>query len=156
MEFTKKDLNKTIWVKPEWLKNNREWYVVDASWKTLWRLAVEIAKKLQWKHKAHFSDSWDAWDFVVVTNAKKIKVTWNKLADKMYRTHSWYKWHLKEKTLGMVLENHADRVITHAVSWMLPKNKLRKSRLKRLKVFVENTDKYNDLNLKPLEINEKY
>jgi len=143
--ITKQDLNKTVWVKPDYLKNNRKWYVVDASGQTLGKLAVKIANILTWKNKAHVCDFWDCGDYVIVENVDKIKVTWNKLADKMYRSHSGYKGHLKEISLSRMLATHPERVIMLAVRWMLPKNKLRKERMKRLKLFVWTTNKYDNL-----------
>jgi len=143
--ITKQDLNKTVWVRPDYLKNNRKWYIIDASWKTLGKLAVEIANLLTGKRKAHLCDFWDCGDNVIVENVWKIKVTWNKLADKMYRSHSGYKGHLKEIPLSRMLATHPERVIQFAVKGMLPKNKLRAERLKRLKLFVWTTDKYNNL-----------
>lgn len=154
MEFTKADLNKTIWAKPEWLAKNRKWYIVDAQWKTLWRLAVEIAKKLTGKWKPHYSDFWDAWDFVVVINASKIKVTWNKMQQKMYYRYSWYKWNLKQLNLASMLVKNPERVMMLAVRWMLPKNKLRDPRIKRLKVFADAQHKYENLPLETLKIND--
>jgi len=143
--ITKQDLNKTVWVKPQYLKENRKWYIVDASGKTLGKLAVEIANLLTGKNKPHVCDFWDCGDYVIVENVEKIKVTWNKMEDKMYRSHSGYKGHLKEISLKRMLATHPDRVIMFAVKWMLPKNKLRAERLKRLKLFVWTTNKYDNL-----------
>ena len=154
MQFTKRDLNKTLFVKPEVLEKSRRWWVVDAKGKTLWRLAVEIAKRLIGKHKAAYSDHWDAGDFVVVVNADKIKVTWKKLDQKVYYRHSGYKGNLKEFTLRWMLQNRPEKVIWLAVRKMLPKNKLRDRRMKRLKIFVGSEHKFNHLPLEKLEIND--
>jgi large subunit ribosomal protein L13 len=108
-------------------------------------LAVKIANILTWKNKPYVCDFWDCGDYVIVENADKIKVTWNKLAAKMYRTHSWYKGHLKEISLERMLKTHPERVLKLAVRWMLPKNKLRDARLKRMKLFVWTTNKYDNL-----------
>lgn len=143
--ITKQDLNRTVWVKPSYLKNNRKWFIIDAEGKTLGKIAVEIANRLSWKDKPYVCDFWDCGDYVIVENVDKIKVTWNKLTDKLYRTHSGYKGHLKEISLQRMLDTHPERVIEHAVKWMLPKNKLRKERLKRLKLFVGTTNKYDHL-----------
>jgi len=143
--ITKQDLNKTVWVKPQYLKENRKWFIIDANGKTLGKLAVEIANLLTGKNKPHVCDFWDCGDYVIVENVEKIKVTWNKLADKMYRTHSGYKGHLKEVSLSRMLATHPDRVIMLAVKWMLPKNKLRAERLKRLKLVKGTTNKYDNL-----------
>ena len=143
--ITKQDLNKTVWVKPQYLKENRKWFIIDANGKTLGKLAVEIANLLTGKNKPYVCDFWDCGDYVIVENVEKIKVTWNKLADKMYRTHSGYKGHLKEVSLSRMLATHPDRVIMLAVKWMLPKNKLRAERLKRLKLVKGTTNKYDNL-----------
>ena len=143
--ITKQDLNKTVWVKPAYLKNNRKWYIIDAKGQTLGKLAVKVANILTWKNKSYVCDFWDCGDYVIVENVDKIKVTWNKLFTKMYRTHSWYKGHLKEISLERMLKTNPERVLKLAVRWMLPKNKLRDSRLKRMKLFVWTTNKYDNL-----------
>ena len=151
--FTKKDLNKTLFVKKDVLEKNRKWYLIDAEWKTLWRLAVEIAKRLQWKYNPAYCDHWDAGDFVVVVNADKVKVTWKKLDQKVYYFHSGYKGNLKERTLRWMLQNRPEKVIWYAVRKMLPKNKLRDRRMKRLKIFVWPRHSFNHLPLEKIEIN---
>lgn len=136
MQFTHKDLNKTVRTHPNWLSENRKRWVVDAKWKTLGRVAVEIAKKLQWKHNAYYCDMRDTWDYVVVVNADKFQVTWNKIATKKYYRYSGFKWNVKSYTLKHMISQHPLRVIEYAVKWMLPKNKMRKPRLSRLKMFA--------------------
>ena len=148
MEFTKSDMNKTIWAKPDSIIKARKWYLMDAKGKTLWRLANDIANKLMGKDKVYYSDFWDTGDFVVITNAAEIVTTWNKMADKIYFRYSWYKGHVKEATLAEMMAKHPERVIFNAVRWMLPKNKLRDRRMKRLKIFVGDTHTYENL---PLE-----
>ncbi len=133
--ITKPDLNKTVWVRPSYLKENRKWYIIDATGQTLGKLAVKIANLLTWKGKSYVCDFWDCGDYVIVENVEKIKVTGKKLTDKLYRTHSGYKGHLKEIPLERMLQKNPERVIMLAVKGMLPKNKLRKERLKRLKLF---------------------
>lgn len=133
--ITKQDLNKTVWVNPKYLKENRKWYVIDATGQTLGKLAVKVANLLTGKNKTHLCDFWDCGDYVIVENVDKIKVTWKKLTDKLYRTHSGYKGHLKEISLERMLQKSPEKVIMFAVRGMLPKNKLRKERLKRLKLF---------------------
>ncbi len=151
MEFTNNNLNSTVWVKPDYMERNRKWFEVDANWQTLWKLAVLIAKKISWKDQEFACDFWDSGNFVVVKNAEKISVTWKKLDQKMYYRYSWYKWNLKEMNLSELLEKHPERAIYYAVRWMLPKNKLRDSRMKRLKIFVWESNKYDYLN--PEKIN---
>lgn len=150
MEFTKKDLNKTLWVKPSYLENNRTWYKVDAEGKTLWKIATEIAVKLMWKDKAYYNEFWDSGDYVVVYNAQKIRVTWNKLEQKKYYRYSGYKGNVKTMNLQELLAKNPEKAIWFAVKWMLPKNKLRDRRLKRLKLFAEMSDKYTNLNLQTI------
>lgn len=151
MELTKTDLNKTLYVKPQWLERNRKWYKVDATGKTLGRIAVDIANKLQGKHKAHYTDFRDAGDFVVVENIDKIHVTGNKLEDKMYHTYSGYKGNVKSMTLKELMAKKPDKALWFAVRGMLPKNKLRDSRMKRLKISVGTTDKFE--HFKPITLN---
>jgi len=150
MEFTKNDLNKTLWVKPEILEKKRNWYKIDAEWKTLWKIATDITVRLMWKHKAYYNEFWDCWDFVVVSNVDKFVVSWNKLQQKNYYRYSWHKWHVKQKTLEELLIKSPEKAIWFAVRWMLPKNKLRDRRMKRLKLFTKESDKYNNLNLQTI------
>ena len=151
MEFTKTDLNKTLWVKRADQEKNRKRYKVDATGLTLGRLAVDIANKLAWKHNAFLSDFWDGWDYVVVENAWKFVVKWNnKLSQKTYYSYSGYKWNVKSITLGELIKKNPTKALWFAVRWMLPKNKLRDSRMKRLKLEVETTTKYD--NFKPVNL----
>lgn len=147
MEFTKTDLNKTLWVKKDYQEKNRVWFRVDATGKTLWRLAVDIANKLQWKGKSYYSDFRDAWDFVLVENADKIKVTGKKLEQKNYYRYSGHKWHVKSMTLAELLQKKPEKALWFAVRWMLPKNKLRAPRMKRLKLHVGTVDKYDNFKM---------
>ncbi len=147
MEFTKTDLNKTLWVKQAFQNKSRQWYKVDATGKTLGRLAVDIANKLQGKGKKYYSDFWDAGDFVYVENVDKIKVTGNKLEDKVYYSYSGYKGNVKDITLKELLQKKPEKALWFAVRGMLPKNKLRAPRMKRLKLSVGTTDKYNNFKM---------
>lgn len=150
MEFTKNDLNRTLRVKKEKSDSTRKWYKVDAADKTLWRLATDIAKKLQGKHKAYYSDFWDVGDFIVVENVEAIKTSGNKLKDKIYYSYSGYKGNVKSITLGELLEKNPTKALWFAVRGMLPKNKLRDHRMKRLKLVVGTTTKYD--HFKPLNL----
>ncbi|WP_320172305.1 50S ribosomal protein L13 [Maridesulfovibrio sp.] len=114
----------------------REWYVVDAEDKVLGRLATQIANKLRGKDKAMFTPHVDTGDFVVVLNADKIKVTGNKLEQKNYYKHSNHPGGLKERTLKVMLEKKPEVVIQTAVRGMLPKNRLGKQMIKKLKVYA--------------------
>ncbi len=101
-----------------------DWYLVDASGRTLGRLASEIAARLRGKHKPEFTPHVDTGDYIVVVNASKIRVTGNKLKDKIYYHHTGYIGNLKSISLEKLLEKSPEQVITKAVKGMLPKNKL--------------------------------
>ncbi len=113
----------------------REWYIVDASVMPLGKLAVIIADKLMGKSKVTYTPHTDNGDYVVVINAKNLKVTGNKLDDKIYYRHSGFPGGLKELSLSEVLEKDPAYVIQEAVKGMLPKNKLATDRMKRLRIF---------------------
>jgi large subunit ribosomal protein L13 len=114
----------------------RKWYVVDAEGKVLGRLASEIATRLRGKHKPNFSTHTDVGDFIVVVNAEKVKLTGNKLEDKMYYHHSGYIGGLKEKNAREVLEKKPQELLKIAVKGMLSKNSLGRQQFKKLKVYV--------------------
>jgi len=113
----------------------KKWYLVDASQKTLGRLAVEIAKILRGKTKTVFTPHVDTGDFVIVINASKLVVTGNKLNDKMYYRHSGYVGNLKSTSLGKMMKKSPEYVLTKAVKGMLPHNTLGARQLKKLKVY---------------------
>ncbi len=125
---------KTYSVKADEIK--REWYLIDAEGKTLGRLASEIAKILRGKHKPIYSPHLDCGDYVIVINAEKIRVTGRKLDQKIYYRHSGYPGGLKSITLREQLAKHPERVIKAAVKGMLPKNRLGRKMLKKLKVYA--------------------
>ena len=141
---------KTFMLKKEEVQ--REWYVVDATGKTLGRLASEIAKILIGKQKPTYTPHVDNGDFVVVINADKIHVTGKKLDKKVYYKHTGYMGHLKETTLREMLQKKPEEVIRLAVRGMLPKNKLRDRRMKRLKVYAAPEHPHSAQNPKPLEL----
>ncbi len=114
----------------------KKWYVVDAENKVLGRLASEIANRLRGKHKPTFSSFIDNGDFVVVTNAEKIALTGNKLDDKKYYRHTGYMGGLKEATAKELLAKHPTDLIMHAVRGMLPRNKMGRAQLKKLKIYA--------------------
>ena len=126
---------KTYMAKKEGVKE-RKWYLVDAEGAVLGRLATKIATVLQGKHKPTFTPHVDTGDGVIVTNIEKVKVTGKKMQDKMYKRYSGYPGGLKEEPLETVMKKQPQLVIRHAVRGMLPSNKLRKDRLKRLKLYV--------------------
>lgn len=115
---------------------DRKWFVVDASGQILGRFASQIANRLRGKYKPEFSPHMDNGDFIIVINCEKIKVTGKKLQDKMYYHHSGWVGGLRETTLQAMLQRHPTRVIMHAVKGMLPKNRLGRAILKKLKVYV--------------------
>ena len=138
------------------LKNtevDRDWFIFDASDKVLGRFATKIADKLRGKDKPTFTPHVDGGDFVVVINAEKLKVTGNKAEQKKYYKHSLYPGGLKEKSYKEVLENNPERIIENAVKGMLPKNKLGKSMIKKLKVYSGSKHPHESQN--PTEWNPK-
>jgi large subunit ribosomal protein L13 len=125
-------------MKTKVLKKNeitRQWYVVDATDKVLGRLASQIARILIGKNKPSYTPHLDCGDFVVIVNADKFQVTGKKLKDKVYYSHSFYPGGLKQMNLESMIKKHPGRALFHAVSGMLPKNRLRAKRLKRLKIY---------------------
>ncbi|NMA95712.1 MAG: 50S ribosomal protein L13 [Clostridiales bacterium] len=114
----------------------RKWYVVDATGKTLGRMASQIAHILRGKHKPIYTPHVDTGDFVIVVNADKIEVTGNKRSQKMYRRHSGYPGGLKSISLGEMMDKHPTRAISYAVKGMLPHNRLGRAMLKKLKVYA--------------------
>jgi len=114
----------------------RDWYLVDATGKTLGRLASELAHRLRGKHKPVYTPHVDAGDYLVVVNAEKIVVTGNKLADKQYHRFTGYIGNLKTETLAQALDRHPERVIEIAVKGMLPKNPLGRAMYRKLKVYA--------------------
>ena len=128
-------MQKTYSAKIKDLK--QKYYLVDASGKTLGRLASQIAKILVGKHKPEYTPNVVSGDFVIVVNASKIKVSGKKMEQKLYHSHSGYLGGLKETTLEDLLEKDPIRVIKLAVKGMLPKNKLRDIMMKHLKVYVD-------------------
>ena len=113
-----------------------DWYVIDAAGLTLGRLASQIASVLRGKHKPTYSPHMDCGDFVIVVNAHKIRVTGRKLDQKFYYRHSGYPGGLKAISLRDQLDRHPDRVIQLAVRAMLPKNRLGRQMIKKLKIYA--------------------
>ena len=113
----------------------RDWYLVDAENQVLGRIATTIANVLRGKNKPTFTPSVDTGDFIVIVNAEKIALTGNKLADKMYYSHSGYPGGIKSITAGKLLDKKPEDIIKHAVKGMLPKNKLAYHMLSKLKIY---------------------
>lgn len=141
---------RTYTTKPDDI--TREWYVVDATGLTLGRLASQIASVLRGKHKPIFSPHMDCGDFVIVINAEKVRVTGDKLDQKMYYRHSQYPGGLKTISLRDQLKQHPDRVIRLAVRGMLPKNRLGRQMIKKLKVYREPDHPHQAQQPKPLSM----
>ena len=130
-------------ITPTQLKGDeRKWYVIDATDLTLGRLATKIATILKGKNKVSFAPHLDNGDYVVVTNCNKFKVTGQKLTDKKYYRHTGYLWGLKEISLEDLLTKKPTKALEFAVNGMLPKNKLRKGMLSRLKLFTWDEHSY--------------
>ncbi|MEF3192750.1 MAG: 50S ribosomal protein L13 [Halothiobacillaceae bacterium] len=125
---------KTFSAKPAEVK--RDWYVVDASGKTLGRLAAEIAKRLRGKHKAEYTPHVDTGDYIVVINAEKVQVTGNKAKNKIYHHHTGYIGNLKSISFEKLINKAPQRVIEIAVKGMLPKNPLGRKMFSKLKVYA--------------------
>ena len=141
---------KTISTKPADV--NRQWFLVDATDKTLGRLSTEIARRLRGKHKPEYTPHVDTGDYIVVVNAEKIRVTGNKLNDKKYFRHTGYIGNLKETNLNNLLNTHPERVIETAVKGMLPKNPLGRAMFKKLKVYAGPDHVHQSQQPEPLNI----
>ena len=125
---------KTFSAKPESVK--RDWYVVDASGKTLGRLATEIASRLRGKHKPEFTPHVDTGDYIVVINAEKVAVTGKKASAKMYYRHSGYPGGIKEANFETLIGSKPQLVIEKAVKGMLPRTPLGRAMFSKLKVYA--------------------
>jgi large subunit ribosomal protein L13 len=125
---------KTFVAKPS--DRQRDWYVVDAQGKTLGRLATQIADVLRGKRKPTYTPHIDTGDFVIVVNAKKIAVTGNKRADKLYRRHSGYPGGLRTRTFEQMVARRPEEVIRVAVKGMMPRNRLARKQLTKLKIYA--------------------
>jgi len=141
---------QTPWVKKEEVK--QEWYIVDAKDKILGRLAFKLAYILQGKHRPDYTPHVDQADFIIVINAEKIKLTGKKLDQKIYWRHSGYMGGLKLETARKLLERKPEQLIYLAVKRMLPRNRMRKKLLKKLKVYAGPNHPHIAQNPKPLEI----
>lgn len=126
----------TSFVSKEAAEKNRKWFVVDAENVTLGRLASEVAAVLRGKNKPEFTRHTDCGDYVIVVNAAKVKLTGNKLQDKMYHQHTGFIGNVRSNSAGQLLASHPERVIEAAVYGMLPKGVLGKHTRKKLKVFA--------------------
>lgn len=140
----------TVSAKPAEVR--RGWYLVDASGKTLGRLSSEIARRLRGKHKPEYTPHVDTGDYIVVVNAEKIRVTGNKMKDKIYYHHTGYIGNLKSINLEKLLDKAPERVIETAVKGMMPKNPLGRAMFKKLKVYAGPEHKHTAQQPQPLDI----
>jgi large subunit ribosomal protein L13 len=129
----------------------RHWHLIDVEGQVLGRISSKIAQLLIGKNKVYFTPSLDCGDYVVITNAKKVKVTGKKYDQKMYYRHSNYPGGFRKETFKQVMAKNPRKIIIEAVKNMLPKNRLRDLRMKRLKIFIDDNHIYADKFKKPEE-----
>ncbi len=141
---------KTFVATPE--NRQRDWYVVDAEGKTLGRFATQIADILRGKRKPEYTPHCDTGDFVVVLNAEKIAVTGRKREQKRYWRHSGYPGGIRSRTLGEMLDRQPEEVVRRAVKGMLPRNRLGRQQLRKLKVYAGTEHPHEAQQPKPIEI----
>ncbi len=126
---------KTFTATPSNIK--RDWFIVDATGKTLGRLATEIARRLRGKHKAEYTPHMDTGDYIVVINAKDIRVSGNKRTDKMYHHHTGFPGGIKSISFEKLLAKKPEQIIEKAVKGMLPKGPLGRDMFRKLKVYAD-------------------
>ena len=143
---------KTFNAKPHEVQ--RDWYVVDASGKTLGRLATEVARRLRGKHKAEYTPHVDTGDYIVVTNAEKVSVTGRKASDKMYYSHSGFPGGIKEISFEKLQAKNPTMIIEKAVKGMLPKNPLGREMYRKLKVYAGSEHPHGAQQPQQLEIED--
>jgi large subunit ribosomal protein L13 len=141
---------RTYTAKPHEVNHN--WFVVDASGKTLGRLATEVARRLRGKHKPEYTPHVDTGDYIIVVNADKVRVTGNKAADKMYHHHTGFIGNLKSISFEKLQARAPGRVIELAVKGMLPKNPLGRAMYRKLKVYAGPDHKHAAQQPRTLEI----
>jgi large subunit ribosomal protein L13 len=132
----------------------RDWYVIDASDKVLGRLATEIARRLRGKHKAEYTPHVDTGDYIVVTNAEKVRVTGRKFEDKIYYNHTGFPGGIKSISFEKLQQKHPARIIERAVKGMLPRNPLGREMYRKLKIYVGAEHPHQAQQPKTLEIEE--
>jgi large subunit ribosomal protein L13 len=144
-------MTTTVSAKPAEVR--RAWYLVDAEGKTLGRLASELARRLRGKHKPQYTPHVDTGDYMVVVNAEKIRVTGNKLQDKMYYRHTGYVGNLKSTNLEKLLQSAPERAIQIAVKGMLPRGPLGRAMFKKLRVYAGPNHEHQAQQPQVLELN---
>ncbi|MCY4530843.1 MAG: 50S ribosomal protein L13 [Gammaproteobacteria bacterium] len=141
---------KTISINKDMVRHS--WFVVDATDKTLGRLSSQIANRLRGKHKPEYTPNVDNGDYVVVVNADKVKVTGNKNTDKVYQHYTGYPGGLKSITFDKLMQESPEKVIEMAVRGMMPKNRLSRAMLGKLKVYAGNEHPHTAQQPQPLEL----
>ena len=141
---------KTFTAKPSNISH--DWYLVDASGKTLGRLASEIAKRLRGKHKPEYTPYMDTGDYIVVVNASQTKVTGKKASQKMYYRHTGYPGGIKSISFEKLIQGHPERVIEKAVKGMLPRGPLGRAMFRKLKVYPHAEHRHEAQQPKTLDI----
>ena len=141
---------KTVSAKKETVR--RDWYVVDATDKVLGRIATEIANRLRGKHKPEYTPHIDTGDYIVVVNADKVRVTGNKVTDKIYFRPPGSPGGIKDTSFGKLMETHPERAIEIAVKGMMPRNKLSRAMLGKLKIYAGGEHPHTAQQPKPLEL----
>ena len=141
---------KTYSAKPDDIK--RDWYVVNASGKTLGRLASEIARRLRGKHKAEYTPHMDTGDYIVVINAKDIRVSGNKQKDKLYHHHTGYPGGTESISFEKLIQKKPEQIIEKAVKGMLPKGPLGREMFRKLKVYADDKHQHTAQQPQVLEI----
>lgn len=141
---------KTLSAKPAEVR--RDWFVIDANGKTLGRMSTEIARRLRGKHKTIYTPHVDTGDYIVVINAEKLRVSGNKMTDKVYYHHTGHIGGIKSITLEKQLEKAPERVIQSAVKGMLPKNPLGREMFRKLKVYAGSEHPHTAQQPKVLEL----
>jgi large subunit ribosomal protein L13 len=144
--------SKTYSAKPAEARASQKWHVVDAEGKTLGRLASQVARIIVGKHKPIYTPHVDCGDYVVVVNAQKIRVTGNKMTEKMYSHHSLYSGGFKQSNLRDVLQRKPERVVKEAVWGMIPHGRLGRQMIKKLKVYGGPEHEHAAQKPQPLEI----
>lgn len=141
---------KTFSAKPA--EVSRDWYVVDASGKTLGRLATELARRLRGKHKPEYTPHVDTGDYMVVINAAQVRLSGRKEEDKVYYHHTGYVGNMKSATVREIRAKSPERLIETAVKGMLPKNPLGRAMFKKLKVYAGSEHRHTAQQPQPLDI----
>jgi LSU ribosomal protein L13P len=145
---------RTYMAKPEEARASQRWYVVDAEGVTLGRLASQVARIIEGKHKPIYSPHVDCGDYVIVVNAQKIRVTGDKMTEKKYQRHSLYPGGFKEESLRDLLARRPERVIRDAVWGMIPHGRLGRRMIKKLKVYGGPEHEHSAQKPQPLEIRD--